>query len=125
MKCHPKCLQPHAERISAKWPYYDNCVKLCWMEISCLLEEMVGTRVPWPSWGTGGMGTRIQEQGLASGALPMALPSWELLALGLGTCCSTDSGCCTVGAWHGDAVIHMQPQGLLTCCAKLSIHIPS
>lgn len=28
VKCHPKCLPPHVERISAKWPYYDNCVKL-------------------------------------------------------------------------------------------------
>lgn len=27
--------------------------------------------------------------------------------------------------WHGDDVIHMQPQGLLTCCANLSKHIPS
>lgn len=43
---------------------------------------------------------------------------------GAGMCCSTDSGCCAVGAWHGDGVTHMQPQELLKC-ANLSKHILS
>lgn len=71
------------------------------MEISCLLEEMVGARVTWPGRGTGGTGTRIQGHGLASGALPMALPSWELLALGLGCAAAQTVGAAQWGCGMG------------------------
>jgi len=95
VKWSRKCLLHHVARISAKWPYYDNCAKLWLMEISCLFEEIAGARVTRAGWGTAA-GRRGQGQRGMPGRLPGLFPqrwpspqSWELqhpqpVALGLG-----------------------------------------